>query len=109
MRAGSRGNPMVGHILGTASCDADCTKTWRPLVAAADAQPSGYWEVATRADGTRQWTYRGYAVYTYANDQKPGDMRGVDELQVMGPTDPFVMADLGVKGDGAFVWHAVAP
>jgi predicted lipoprotein with Yx(FWY)xxD motif len=108
-RAGARGNPMVGHILGVASCDADCTTRWRPLAAPADAQPSGYWEIVARPDGTWQWTYRGYAVYSYAGDRDPGDMRGVDETQIMGENDPFIMADLGVKGEGAFYWHALAP
>jgi predicted lipoprotein with Yx(FWY)xxD motif len=109
MRAGSRGNPIVGHILGAATCDADCAKIWVPLAAPPDAQPSGYWEVLSRPDGGKQWTYRGYAVYSYAKDEKPGDMRGVDETQIMGDTDPFIVADLGVKGMGALYWHAVAP
>jgi len=51
LRTGSRGNPMVGKILGTKSCDAECAKTWIPLIAPADAQPSGYWDVALRDDG----------------------------------------------------------
>ncbi len=109
LRTGSRGNPIVGHILGAKSCDAECAKTWKPLVAAPDAEPSGYWEIVMRDDGTRQWTYRGYAVYSYAGDQKSGDMRGVDEIQVMADGDPFKMADIGVKGMGAFYWHALAP
>jgi predicted lipoprotein with Yx(FWY)xxD motif len=109
LRTGSRGNPMVGKILGTKSCDAECAKTWTPLVAPADAQPSGYWDVATRDDGTRQWTYRGFAVYSYVKDAKPGDMLGNDTYDIMAGNDPFVMADLGVKGQGAFVWHTATP
>ncbi len=109
LRTGSRGNPMVGKILGTKSCDAECAKTWNPLIAPADAQPSGYWDVAARDDGSRQWTYRGYAVYSYVNDKKPGDMLGNDTYDIMAGTDPFIMADLGVKGQGAFVWHSATP
>jgi predicted lipoprotein with Yx(FWY)xxD motif len=109
LRTGSRGNPMVGKILGTKSCDAECAKTWIPLIAPADAQPSGYWDVALRDDGARQWTYRGYAVYGYSKDTKPGDMLGNDTYDIMAGNDPFVMADLGVKGQGAFVWHTATP
>jgi predicted lipoprotein with Yx(FWY)xxD motif len=109
LRTGSRGNPMVGKILGTKSCDAECAKTWKPLAAPADAQGSGYWDVATRDDGTKQWTYRGFAVYSYSKDTKPGDMLGNDTYDIMAGNDPFVMADLGVKGQGAFVWHTATP
>jgi len=109
LRTGSRGNPLVGKILGNRSCDADCAKTWKPLTAPADAQPSGYWDVAARDDGTKQWTYRGFAVYSFTGDKKPGDMLGNDVYDIQAPADPFVMADLGVKGMGAFFWHTATP
>ncbi|MDB5396603.1 MAG: Secreted repeat-containing protein [Rhodospirillales bacterium] len=109
LRTGSRGNPMVGKILGTKSCDAECAKTWIPLAAPGDAQPSGYWDVATRDDGTKQWVYRGFAVYSYSGDKKPGDMLGNDTYDIMAGNDPFIMADLGVKGMGAFFWHTATP
>ncbi len=109
LRAGSKGLALVGRMLGTASCDAECAKVWKPLVAAPDAKPQGFWEVATRADGARQWTYRGFAVYTYAKDQKPGDMLGNDEIEIMDKGDPFKRADIGVKGMGAFYWHTATP
>ena len=94
---------------GKSACDAECAKTWVPLAAPADAQPSGYWDVATRDDGSRQWTYRGFAVYSYSGDKKPGDMLGNDIYDIMAGNDPFIMADLGVKGMGAFFWHTAAP
>jgi len=109
LRAGSKGFGMVGRMLGTASCDAECAKVWKPLVAAPDAQPNGNWEVATREGGTRQWIYRGFAVYSYAKDAKPGDMLGNDETEIMDKGDPFKMADLGVKGMGALFWHTATP
>jgi len=109
LRAGIRSNPDVGRMLGTATCDADCAKTWRPLVAPADAQPSGYWEVASRDDGTKQWSYRGFPLYTFAGDEKPGDMKGNDTYDIFQGTDPFAMADTFVKGAGAMVWHAAIP
>jgi predicted lipoprotein with Yx(FWY)xxD motif len=109
LRMGSRGLPVVGKILGTKACDAECTKTWKPLVASADAQAAGYWDVATRDDGTRQWVYRGFAVYSYTGDKKPGDMLGNDTVDIMAGNDPFIMADVGVKGMGAFIWHTATP
>jgi predicted lipoprotein with Yx(FWY)xxD motif len=109
LRMGSHGLAMVGKILGTKSCDAECAKTWIPLAAPADAQGSGYWGVATRDDGSKQWVYRGFAVYSYTGDKKPGDMLGNDTYDVQSASDPFVMADLGVKGMGAFVWHTATP
>lgn len=109
LRAGVHGNPMIGRMFGTASCDAECAKTWHPLAAAADAQPSGYWDVATREDGSRQWVYRGFPVYTFVGDQNPGDMKGNDTYDIMRGEDPFAMADSIVKGQGAMVWHAAIP
>ena len=109
------GSPALGRAFGTATCDENCTKSWPPLAAPADAIPSGYWDVVTRANGTRQWAYKGFALYTHAAD-KPGDIGGnaVYTLgQLGGPSanDPNVLvggtaSGLGV---GAMFWHAVVP
>ena len=45
-------------------------------LAPADAQPDGWWEPITRPDGSKQWAYKGYAMYTYAGDKAPGDHSG---------------------------------
>ena len=66
-----------GKRLGGDACvDAQCLGTWRPFLASADARSTGFWEVITRRDGSRQWAYKGYAVYTYAGDEAPGQNRG---------------------------------
>ena len=66
-----------GKRLGGDACaDAECLTMWRPFHAAADARSTGFWEVFTRRDGSRQWAYKGYAVYTYAGDEAPGQNRG---------------------------------
>jgi predicted lipoprotein with Yx(FWY)xxD motif len=109
LRTGSKGLALVGRMLGTKSCDAECAKTWKPLVAGSDAQPQGFWEVKAREDGSKQWTYRGFAVYSYTKDQKPGDMTGNDETEIFDHDDPFKTADLGVKGMGALFWHTATP
>jgi hypothetical protein len=66
-----------GKRLGGDACaDAQCLSTWRPFHASADARSTGFWEVTTRRDGSRQWAYKGYAVYTHAGDEAPGQNRG---------------------------------
>lgn len=101
----------VGHALGTATCDVECLKTFRPLTAAADARPSGYWEVATRDDGTKQWVYQGYALYTYLGDKKPGDMTGNDIYEFIVSEDPRQAAKIPTPepGAGSLFWTYAAP
>jgi predicted lipoprotein with Yx(FWY)xxD motif len=60
-----------GILYGTVKCYNECAKTYPPLLASADAKPTGEWWIITRADGVRQWAFRGIPVYTYADD-KPG-------------------------------------
>jgi predicted lipoprotein with Yx(FWY)xxD motif len=59
------------YLYGTVNCYNECAKTYPPLLAPADAKPIGEWWVITRVDGTKQWGYRGVAVYTYSGDE-PG-------------------------------------
>jgi predicted lipoprotein with Yx(FWY)xxD motif len=59
-----------------AKCEADCAKRWIPLPAAALARTMGEWTIVRRADGARQWAYRGKALYTYAGDFTPGQVNG---------------------------------
>jgi predicted lipoprotein with Yx(FWY)xxD motif len=66
----------AGKALGTKGCVDECLKTWQPLPATAKDQASGYWEVLDRPDGSKQWAYRGSALYTYAGDKQEGDVEG---------------------------------
>jgi len=93
---GPPATPAIGRSVGTAGCEGDCTKDWVPLKASADAQASGFWSVALRSDGSRQWAYQGYPVYTNAQDKKPGDMLGRDKFDL---TD----------GSNALYWRVVTP
>lgn len=61
---------------GRSACNGACAQNWPPLMAPADAQPSGDYTVVTRDDGTRQWAYKGKALYTWAKDMKPGETTG---------------------------------
>ncbi len=58
-----------GKKIGTGACDAKCQKSWIPFRAPDDAVARGYWELMVRDDGSRQWAYKGHALYTYMNDQ----------------------------------------
>lgn len=65
-----------GKLLGTGACDAVCLQRWRPFLAPPDARPQGYWEIYQRPEGTRQWAYKGFALYTYIDDQPNGVAQG---------------------------------
>jgi predicted lipoprotein with Yx(FWY)xxD motif len=72
-RMAMRGKPSTGVKIGTKGCTDACLKEFTPFKAAANAQPWGDWNIVTREDGTHQWTYRGYPLYTYNADKKQGD------------------------------------
>ncbi|MBM3514425.1 MAG: hypothetical protein FJX59_12035 [Alphaproteobacteria bacterium] len=66
------------------SCDDACKKDWTPFLAAADAEPSGYWTLHNLAEGARQWLYRGIPLYRFSGDTQPGDLKGKYRY------DPFI-------------------
>jgi len=96
-RGGSRGSPTIGTMIGVTGCDAACEQTWKPLIAPTDAKPTGYWSVFSRADGSKQWAYQGYALYTYAKE-KPGQVTGHDtyDLAVNHDTKNLVASNMGL-------------
>ena len=53
-----------------------CTDLWKPFAATAKSRPVGEWTVIKRKDGTMQWAYEGYPVYTSVLDRRPGDVLG---------------------------------
>jgi predicted lipoprotein with Yx(FWY)xxD motif len=58
---------------------ASCLAAWRPVTAPGTGKPAGVVaSLATikRPDGVRQVTYRGFPLYTFAQDTKPGDAHG---------------------------------
>ncbi|HTJ65035.1 MAG TPA: hypothetical protein VL899_14620 [Alphaproteobacteria bacterium] len=61
---------------GASSCDTDCLRSWQPLPAAWLAKPAGDWSVIARDDGSKQWAFKGKALYTFAGDNKAGDTNG---------------------------------
>lgn len=68
--------------MGKSSCNDSCATNWPPLAASADADEGDDWTVIQRADGSWQWAYYGRPLYTFARDQKPGDMLGDGKMNV---------------------------
>jgi predicted lipoprotein with Yx(FWY)xxD motif len=64
-----------GKFICTSSA---CLQVWHPLTASAGAPSGSVASLATvrRPDGTEQVTYKGMPLYTFAQDQKPGDANG---------------------------------
>jgi len=67
---------------GTASsCYGACASAWPPLTTAGDAGSgvtASKLGESSRKDGGAIVTYFGHPLYTYAGDQKPGDVKGQD-------------------------------
>ncbi|MBC7663252.1 MAG: hypothetical protein H7276_05525 [Caulobacter sp.] len=61
---------------GKSACNGPCAQAWPPVAAQASDAASGDWTVVTRDDGSKQWAYKGWPLYTYAKDAKPGDTSG---------------------------------
>ena len=78
---------------GTEGCQGDCTKSWPPLLARANAQSRGFWEVVARPDGSKQWAFKGSPVYSFVGD-KPGDTAGNNRSVIVygGSNDQVVYA-----------------
>jgi predicted lipoprotein with Yx(FWY)xxD motif len=61
---------------GTSACNGPCATLWPALPAPAGAVPKGNFTIVKREDGSQQWAYRGWPLYTYAKDARPGDRSG---------------------------------
>ena len=110
LRRGQPPRPAVGRDIGTdPHCTNDCLKVWHPFFAPANAEPWGFWDVATRTDGKKQWVYQGYALWTYDGDKKPGDINGHDTYDIVVSDEPTKIVDVGTPMDGgASLWWSIA-
>lgn len=61
---------------GKSACYGACAFNWPPAYAFLGAQPNGRYSLAARTDGGSQWAYKGKPLYTWAKDQRPGDITG---------------------------------
>jgi predicted lipoprotein with Yx(FWY)xxD motif len=83
VRGGFQYSYPESKAIGAQGCVDECLKTWAPVTAPADAHPTGLWQIYTRADGTRQWGYKGAALYTYSGDKRPGDNYGNNRHEIV--------------------------
>ncbi len=115
LRDGYRNMYYKGKLMGGRTCDTpECLAAWKPFRPGADAQSNGFWEVIVRDDGSKQWAYKGYALYTYAGDKTPGDMNGndlYDSLITDGADESFKRATflVDVNGRAGVYWHTAKP
>jgi predicted lipoprotein with Yx(FWY)xxD motif len=61
---------------GKSACNGPCAANWPPLKAEAGDAAGDNYTVIARDDGSRQWAYKGKPLYTFAKDQKAGDISG---------------------------------
>ena len=61
---------------GKSACNGPCAGLWPPVAAAASDSASGDWSIVARDDGSKQWAYKGWPLYTFSKDAKPGDTTG---------------------------------
>lgn len=61
------------------NCDAECAKTWVPMLAPQSAHPHGDWSIFERAPGYRQWAFRKQPLYRYALDAFAHSFQGSDQ------------------------------
>ncbi len=73
---------------GVSNCMDDCVANWPILAAVEGDVAEGDWAVIDRADGAKQWTYKGMPLYTFITDVAAGEITGDG------------------KGD---VWHVARP
>ncbi|EIJ34495.1 COG4315 family predicted lipoprotein [Thiothrix nivea] len=90
------------------SDSSQCANVWPPLFAAETAQPQGDYTIISRADGSRQWAYRGLPLYFFNGnvsqlpDLIPGDTNGflVGGVWFVVRPDPFAAATV----NGTDIW-----
>lgn len=61
---------------GKSACNGPCATNWPVLKAEASDKPGDGYTIITRDDGSKQWAYKGKPLYTFAKDQKAGDITG---------------------------------
>jgi predicted lipoprotein with Yx(FWY)xxD motif len=70
--------PAIGSGPAAEACAEPCAFAFRPYEAPQIALPVGDFTAIDRADGIRQWVYKGLPLYSYDGDVRLGDANGVD-------------------------------
>ncbi|MFH0129736.1 hypothetical protein ACGLHS_05965 [Variovorax sp. VaC1] len=61
---------------GKSVCNGGCATNWPPFMAADSDKPAGDFTIVTRDDGKKQWAAKGWPLYYWVKDTKPGDKTG---------------------------------
>jgi len=61
---------------GKSACNPPCSNIFPPYLVDPGASASGELSVIERADGAKQWAYKGRPLYVWFDDKKPGDSGG---------------------------------
>lgn len=61
---------------GVSNCAAECVANWPILAATADDTADGEYTIIDRADGMKQWAYKGKPLYTFVKDTAAGEVKG---------------------------------
>ncbi len=61
---------------GKSVCNGGCATNWPPFMAADSDKPAGDCSIVTRDDGKKQWAAKGWPLYYWVKDTKPGDKTG---------------------------------
>ncbi|WP_018691697.1 hypothetical protein [Algicola sagamiensis] len=82
---------------------ASCAGIWPPLLIDSSAQVTAPFSTIERKDGTKQWAYLGYPLYTFIKDKKQGDISGdgVKDVWHLARKTPVKVTDDGkIVGQG---------
>lgn len=61
---------------GVTACYDKCATAWPPLLAKDGAAADGDFTLVDRTDGTKMWAYKGWPLYLWFKDTKPGETTG---------------------------------
>jgi predicted lipoprotein with Yx(FWY)xxD motif len=61
---------------GQSHCTRPCAVLWPPAEPAAGARPVGEFTIIERESGARQWAYKGWPLYRFFLDGRPGATAG---------------------------------
>ena len=61
---------------GVSNCAGGCAVNWPILAATAEDKAEGDYTIIDRADGMKQWAYKGMPLYTFIKDVAAGDVTG---------------------------------
>jgi predicted lipoprotein with Yx(FWY)xxD motif len=63
-------------VAGQSNCYGTCADYWPPFLAGPGAKTAAYLTLISRSDGSMQWADSGKPLYTFVQDEKPGDAKG---------------------------------